>query len=133
DDQEGAERKKVRLSSSGRAGNADVTINVQTGTQNRRVADPARDFPSQSAGCGNAGDLSPGIDGVAIDGAVKVMRIEQPFSQHFHGGTTTGRGPLFRIEIMVFVAAAFPFEPKLAGFNRIQIVFDLESHVACEP
>ena len=34
---------------------------------------------------------------------------------------------------MVFVAASFPFEPKLAGFIRIQIVFDFESHVAGEP
>src|SRR5258706_7920633 len=86
DDHERAEVVEICFATPGGTGGADIAINIKTGAENRRIAQPSRNLPGQPAGGGDAADFAFRVDSVAVDGVVQVLFSDQTFSQHFEPG-----------------------------------------------
>ena len=72
------------------------------------------------------------VQAVAVDGAVVLLLVDQSVPDHRHSGGVARRGPLLRIEVVPRIDAALPLEPHFPGPRRVQVVLDLEAHVAGE-
>src|SRR5205085_11161156 len=73
-----------------------------------------------------------GVDPIAIDRSVNVLRVDQTFRYHLEQGAASGLSALLRIEVMLWVDPAFPFQPELARVLGIQVVLDFETEFARE-
>ena len=91
------------------------------------IPDAPRNFPSEAAGGRHATDFAPGIDAVAIDRSVDVLLVDEAFRHHLHHGAAAGVGTFLWIEIMRWVGAPLPLQPKLARLFGVEIVFNLEA------
>src|SRR5690606_20895825 len=89
-DQERRQAVQVRFAAAGGTGGTDGVVDVETRTENRRIADPARNLPGEAAGGGDAADVPGGVDAVAVDRAVEVLRIDLALGDHLPADRVTG-------------------------------------------
>ena len=125
DDRERRQVVERRLAAPGRSGGADILPHVETGAENRRIADPPGNLPRQAARGRHAADFTARTDGVAVDRAPEMVRVDQPLARHLEAdriaGVDTRRralGPGVRARIH----PAAPFDPEAARLRRQQIL-----------
>jgi hypothetical protein len=130
DDHKRTKIEEVCFTTTGRARSADCAIDIKSGAENRRITEASGNFPRQSAGGCDAADLASRVDAVAVDRAVQVLFAQFSFREHLERDAVSGFGAFLRIEIVTRICATFPLQPLLARVLSVEIVFDLESHVA---
>src|SRR5688500_4191672 len=111
DDEERREVIEVGFAASGRSGGADLPVHVEAGPEDWRVSHASGDLPGEAAGGRHATDLAARVDGVAVDGAVEMMRIDAALRDHLALDAAQPAFALLRIEIVQRIGAAFPLEP----------------------
>ena len=138
DDQERRQAVEVGLAAPRRPRRPHRAVDVEPRPENRRVADPPRYLPRESARRGHAADAAAGIDAVAVDGAVQLVLGEDPLGDQVEAGAgvpraRVRRAPAVGIEIVPRVGAALPLEPQAARTVRVQVVLDGEAELPGEP
>src|SRR5262249_23235963 len=73
DDRVRAVDEDALFTQTGRACRADLVANIQPATDQRRIADAARDFPRQTGGRRHAGNVPVGVDGQTVDRAGRAL------------------------------------------------------------
>ena len=118
DDDERRQVVEIRLAAAGRSGGADAVPHVQPGAEDRRIADAARHLPRQPARRRHAADLAARTDGVAVDRAPEMIRVDQPFARHLvaDGVADLERGAAGRRQC-ARVDAPLPLEPQRARLS----------------
>ena len=72
------------------------------------------------------------VQTVTVDGPVVVLLVHQPVADHGEPGGVRGVRALLGVEVVPGIDAALPLEPHFPRARRVQIVLDLEAHVAGE-
>src|SRR5215213_8709367 len=116
-----------RFAPAGGPGGANLVVDVEPGAEDGRVADPSRNFPGEPARGGHAADLPLRVDAVAIDGAVEMVRIDDPLGDHLQLDPPHRLLPLDWIEVVKRVGLALPAQPGGARSFGVEIVLNLEA------
>src|SRR6185436_12965025 len=132
DDHKRAQIVEIRFAATGRTGSANRTIDIESRSEYRRVTEAPGNLPRETARSCYAADLTFGVDAVAVDRAVHVLLAQQAFREHLERRFVSGLSAFFGIEIVTRIHSAFPLQPLPARILSVQIVLDLESHVACK-
>src|SRR5689334_25040960 len=82
DDEERTQVVEVRFPATGGSGRAHAAVDVQAGSENRRVAHTTGNLPRQTARRRHAADVAAGVDAVAVDGAEIMIGIDESFAHH---------------------------------------------------
>jgi hypothetical protein len=99
------------LAAAGGARGAHFAVEIEAGTQDRRVADAAGDLPGQAARRRDSADLALGAHAVAVDRAVDLLGIDETFGHHLPSRALRGVCALLRVEVVLGVDAALPLQP----------------------
>ena len=132
DNEERAEAVDVCLAAAGRSRRSHRVVHVKTRPQDWGIADAPGNFPGQAARGGYAGQVAVRVQTVTVDGPVVVLLVHQPVADHGEPGGVRGVRALLGVEVVPGIDAALPLEPHFPRARRVQIVLDLEAHVAGE-
>ena len=127
--QERCEVIQIGLATTGRARRAYFVVYVETGTENGRISDPARDLPGQSAGGGHPADIAVCVDPVAIDRAPIMFCIDLALGHHLQAHSHTDLSALLRVEIVSRIRSPLPFQPATSRQGGVEIILDGETHI----